>query len=469
MAAIVVSAWLFGGTRDWTVEVIRWLLLAMTALFVIGLLLRRRWPRVPWLVAVPSLFLLLLGWFMTANASRRFIPEVQLFVDAAQRFPGWPGFWDATLTLQPLLLMTGLLGALWVTCDLAANRQWRNLVWLTIAATGLSMMLLGLAQRFTDAPGIFWDPYRYVGETFFATFRYHANAGAYINLVLPFIVALAVRAFYREGAEKSRVFWTLSSFVTAACGFINVSRAANLVCALLLFGMAAWITAARLRTLRTRRILASVSIVLGLLAAAALMALSFGIDRAVGRWESNGFWDQERALNYELLVEEFIPATGWWGYGPGTFEPIFNPKRSTMGRQPQGIWAQAHSDILQTPVDYGWAGAAAWTILLGGALVSAALGARRRGRKPDETEILSMACAFALAGVSLHAFVDFPLQISSLQLYAMVIAGLAWGGAAPAERKDRKRQATAESARRPRTARPQANDADERQDKARPR
>jgi hypothetical protein len=38
-----------------------------------------------------------------------------------------------------------------------------------------------------------------------------------------------------------------------------------------------------------------------------------------------------------------------------------------------------------------------------------------------------MACAFALAGVSLHAFVDFPLQISSLQLYAVVIVGLGWG------------------------------------------
>jgi len=437
LASVVLSAWLFGGTRDWTIEVIRWLLLAMTALFAGGLLLRTRWPRVPLLVALPSLFLLLQGWFMHWNASRRFIPEVQLFVDAAQRLPGWPGFWDAALTRPSILLMTGLIGALWITCDLAANRQWRQRLWITIAATGLSMMLLGLAQRFTDASGIFWDPYRYVGETFFATFRYHANAGAYINLVLPFIVALAVRAFYREGAEKSRVFWTLASFVTAACGFINTSRAANLVCAVLLIGMASWIAAARLRTMRTRRILTAFAVSSGLIAAAALMALSFGIDRTVGRWERSGFWDQERALNYELLVSDFIPAAGWWGYGPGTFEQIFNPKRSTMGRQPQGIWAQAHSDILQTPVDYGWAGAAAWTVIIGGALVSAALAARRRGCSPDEHEILSMACAFALAGVSLHAFVDFPLQISSLQFYTVVIAGLAWGIAVPQPRNRR--------------------------------
>jgi hypothetical protein len=426
LASIVLSAWLFGGTRDWTVEVIRWLLLAMTALFVIGLVLRFRWPRVPWFVVLPSFFLLLQGWFMFWNAGRRFIPSLQMFVGVPQPLPGWPGFWDAELALPPVLLMTGLLGALWVTCDLASNRQWRQRVWITLALTGVGIMLLGLAQRFTDAPGIFWNPYRYTGEFFFATFRYHANAGAYINLVLPFIVALAVRAFCHEGAEKSRVFWMLAAFVTAACGFINTSRAANLVCALLLLGMAAWIAAARLRTLRNRRILAFVSIILGLVAASALMALSFGIDRTIGRWERSGFWDAERALNYEMLVEQFIPESGWWGHGPGTFQAVFDKRRQAAG-QTYGVWAQAHSDILQTPVDYGWAGAAAWTILIGGAVLAAAFGARRRGRQLDDTEILSMACVFALAGISIHAFVDFPLQISSLQLYTMIIAGLAWG------------------------------------------
>ena len=253
-------------------------------------------------------------------------------------------------------------------------------------------------------------------------------------MVLPFIVALAVRSFYREGAEKSRVFWTLASFVTAGCVFINTSRAANLVGALLLIGMTAWIAAARLSTLRSRRILATVSIVLGLLAAAALLAVSFGIDRTVGRWERSGFWDKERALNYEMLVEEFIPESGWWGHGPGTFQAVFDKRRQAV-RKTYGVWAQAHSDILQTPVDYGWAGAAAWTVIIGGALVSAASGARRRGRRPDEHEILSMACAFALAGISLHAFVDFPLQISSLQLYTIIIAGLAWGMAFPRSRE----------------------------------
>ena len=429
LASIVLSAWLFGGTRDWTVEVIRWLLLAMTALFLIGLVLRRRWPRVPWLVALPSLFLLLQGWFMLLNASRRFVQPNDLFVNIPQHFPGWPGVWDADLTRPSILLMTGLLGALWVTCDLAANRQWRHRVWVTIAATGLSMVVLGLAQRFTEAPGIFWYPYRYVGESFFATFRYHANAGAYINLVLPFIVALAVRAFYREGAEKGRVFWTLAALVTAASGFINVSRAANVICALLLIGMLTWIFSARLHSLRSRRLLTAGAGSLLIIGATAILSVSFGVDRTLTRWEQS--WDSlfndNRYQVYEVLINGAIQASGWWGQGPGTFVRVFNIHREQLGSPVKGWWINAHSDILQTPVDYGWAGAAAWTLILGGALIVAALGARRRGRKPDETEVLSMACAFALAGVSLHAFVDFPLQISSLQLYAVVIVGLGWG------------------------------------------
>ena len=34
---------------------------------------------------------------------------------------------------------------------------------------------------------------------------------------------------------------------------------------------------------------------------------------------------------------------------------------------------------------------------------------------------------FSLAGVMLHALVDFPLQIASLQLYTMLVAGILWG------------------------------------------
>jgi len=48
-----------------------------------------------------------------------------------------------------------------------------------------------------------------------------------------------------------------------------------------------------------------------------------------------------------------------------------------------------------------------------------------RGR--SDSALLASGCAFALAGVMLHAIVDFPLQIASLQLFTILLAGLSWG------------------------------------------
>jgi hypothetical protein len=43
------------------------------------------------------------------------------------------------------------------------------------------------------------------------------------------------------------------------------------------------------------------------------------------------------------------------------------------------------------------------------------------------TSILMAACGFSLGGVMLHAMVDFPLQIASLQLTTLLVAAILWG------------------------------------------
>jgi hypothetical protein len=426
LANIVLAAWLYGGTREWTREWVAWLLVGNTGLFVLGLLCRWKVPRIPWAPALAGIFLLGQGWVLTWNAERIFLKTAEVFVPRPLRpIPEWAGFLEQSLVFPNMVLATGLLGAFAIACDLAANRVWRDRLWITLAGTGLSLVVLGLAQRFTEAPAIFWETDRNIGQTFFAVFRYHANAGAFLNLVLPLMAGLALRFFVRGGSEGARVFWTLAALTTAAAGFVNVSRAANVICAVLIAAMGAWGCWVAVRR-RGWAMMAAAALVAG---ACVVLAFSFGLEKTLLRWEL-GFWketpaDTGRYRAYEIIVQSALPAAGPFGSGPGSFEPVFNLHRAKTGSPLEGRWDKAHSDALQTLMEWGWAGAAAWAVILTGGFARAVWLGMRKGSA--ESRILPAVCAFSLAGVMVHALVDFPLQIASIQLFTVLIAGLAWG------------------------------------------
>lgn len=421
---IVLAVWLYGGTREWTREWVAWLLLGNTGLFLIGVACRLKLPRVPALAMAAVVFLLAQGGFMAWNARRQFLNGVGVFVERTQPMPGWPGFSDLAMVMPSLWLTAGLLGAFCIACDMASSPEWRRRLWVALAGTGLSIVVLGLAQRFTSAQDIFWGLETFRGPTFFAVYRYHANAGAFINLVLPLQVALAVRALRTDGAESARVFWSLGAFVTAAAGFVNVSKAANVICLLLIVAMAVWFGTNGFRSGGARiwlPVLLSILVVVG-------VAVSFGLEKTFDRWENlvgvlNSEAKDSRLQAYEIIVQGALPDAGWWGFGPGTFEKVFDLYRAALGSSLVGRWDKAHSDALQTPMEWGWAGASAWVLLLGGGFFKALVATRGRS---DES-LLAAAAALALAGVMIHALMDFPLQIASLQIFTLVIAGLCWG------------------------------------------
>ena len=127
--------------------------------------------------------------------------------------------------------------AFWVAADLSAHERWRSRFWLVLSLTGVSIVILGLAQRLTSAPGIFWRTDLDCGPSFFATYRYHANAGAFINIVFPLVAARCVAAFRRESGELARPFWFLAMIAVLVSAFVNVSRAASVItlCLFILF------------------------------------------------------------------------------------------------------------------------------------------------------------------------------------------------------------------------------------------
>jgi O-antigen ligase len=120
----------------------------------------------------------------------------------------------------------------------------------------------------------------------------------------------------------------------------------------------------------------------------------------------------------------------WFGFGPGTFRVIFPYYTSGLGPGIEGIWRFLHEDYLQTLLEWGWLGSMLWGLLFFGGIFVAVKNLRTPGRTPEwlprYRRLLPM-IVLALVGIALHALVDFPLQIASLQLYVAVYLGICWG------------------------------------------
>ena len=134
-----------------------------------------------------------------------------------------------------------------------------------------------------------------------------------------------------------------------------------------------------------------------------------------------------------------LPDAGAFGFRPGTFRAAFPGYQSTYdfgGREVPEFWKsyswlQAHNDYLQTIIEWGYLGALMWAVLFYGALWRAGVILRKSLVAPGRDGALLMAgcIILALAGTLLQAFVDFPLQIPSIQLYVAVLLGICWSGA----------------------------------------
>jgi hypothetical protein len=427
LGALFLAPWVYGATPQWVVSELVDLLAAILVLWLGGAALRRMPPAIPRTLLYCVAVILAAGWFMALNPHFRDAGNYT-FVAVRAPIPWLPGTVDGQTSRHMMERVTCLLGATCFVCDLSGRRPWRRRIWYTVAITGITLVLFGLLQSAFAHPLFVWSK-QDVGVPYFATYYYHGNAGSFINLVLPFVAGLAILTLRRPDAHFSRAVWYPGFFICVAGAFVNLSRAAAVIAGLMCILLLVWqyIGQSSRELLPPRRVrVAYALLVIG--AVAGMVAFS-GWERPAQKWammKSQLNFENKRLVSTEVCLA-MLPDAGWHGFGPGTFALVFPHYSGPWADLIPGIWRYAHDDYLQTLIEWGWLSAPFWGVILFGAMAQLFVNWFKRRDWSTADRVLAFISGLALAGVSAHAAVDFPMQIASLQLYAGVCIGLGWG------------------------------------------
>jgi O-antigen ligase len=325
-----------------------------------------------------------------------------------------------------------LLGIILFVADLSQSDRWLLRLWYVIGLVGGSIAFLGLLQKATGTLMIFWlppPPYPVRVTTFFATYYYHGNAGAFLNLVWPLSAGLVIRAFTSGSHPWMRAMWTSVFLLTIAAVLANTSRMAQLVALLLMVAICV-----QFGPLLLRKLSGGKSVALAGALAIGLALVSFAqashFEQALARWQlrsehipSDARWQVSR------IAVRALPDAGLFGFGPGTFRVVFPTYNRSGSNQVPGTWRFLHQDYLQTLLEWGWIGGILWALLFFGGITVGIRSYKKHSRREwtPRRRVLQPLIIIALMGVALHALVDFPVQIESIQLYVATYLGLCWG------------------------------------------
>ena len=432
-AALVYAPWAYGGTTSASIQVINWLLLAGFTLWIIELIVSWRSPARPRLLLFLTCALIAIGGWMVFNAKSIYDSDFFIFVPLRNFAPPLTGSVDYTISAAWMIRGALLLGTILFVADLSQSNRWLLRLWYVIGLVGGSIACLGLLQKATGARMIFWQPPPPEAvrvTTFFATYYYHGNAGAFLNLVWPLTAGLVIRAFTHESHPWMRAMWMSVFLLTIAAVLANTSRMAQLVAFLLLVMISLQFGRLFLRKLsgghKSVALAGTLAIALALIA----VAQASHFEQALNRWQSasehipnDARWQASR------VALRALPDVGLFGFGPGTFRVVFPTYNIGSVNQAPGTWRFLHEDYLQTLLEWGWLGAILWALLFFGGITVGIRSYKEYARMEwtPRRRVLQPLAIIALIGVALHALLDFPLQIESIQLYVATYLGLCWG------------------------------------------
>src|SRR5213076_655018 len=296
-------------------------------LWAVELVVSRRTPQFPQLLFFLVVASVCVGGWMVFNAKSIYDPDFFVFVPLRNFASPLAGSIDYTISAAWIVRGTLLLGTILFVVDLSQSNRWLLRLWYVIGLVAGSIAFLGLLQKATGAQMIFWQPPpppQFGVSTFFATYYYHGNAGAFLNLAWPLSAGLVIRAFSKRPHPWMRAMWTSVFLLTIAAVLANTSRMAQLVAFLLLIMISLQFGRWFLRKLsgghKSVALAGTLAIALALIA----FAQASHFEQALNRWQlasehipNDARWQASR------VALRALPDVGLFGFGPGTFRVVF--------------------------------------------------------------------------------------------------------------------------------------------------
>jgi hypothetical protein len=410
----------YGCTRPEMLPALFILLAAAIVAGVASAAVERRLPAIPRTALVCSIVVLVQGWWLAWNP---------IFLSVVSAYGGevdTPLAKIHRLSVDSMTLTTVLLVTFLILCEIFNHSNLRRFVLLAAAASGVLISVIGIILKLGGDPltHYFWKPFEADWNNF-AFYRYHGNAGAFLNLVWPLILVFARRTYQPTISLGRKVLWTLAAVACGSALFLNASKAALVIGLLIL----PWPFLSRILRLERKSILflgvsTFVFIIVALLVSSQL-AQHAAFQRMTNVSEVSVSFDG-RVGAYDQYVNT-LPEVGFFGLGPGLFQVAFPYQTSPLGNVSVGLREYAHEDYLQTVLEWGWFGTLWWFLLVFGGLFRALRSYRRRDQFASKTDRhLILAAILGVCGTLAQAFIDFPLQIASTRLFFLVLLALCW-------------------------------------------
>ncbi len=375
-----------------------------------------------------------------------------------QPFPGLPGTTDRAEAFDRLSYILPCLGLIWGVRQLVISRpSWCQLIAKSIFWSGVTIGLIGIAQRSTGTSSILWLSALEQGlitKHFFATYRSPGIAACFLNVALAMGLPSVLNALRDDIEVKGfRAYYPMAYLLMNTAGVIILTCA--VITAGSKAGMALGVVTLFLFSFLNRRSIGKAlrdstsqmffgnkpierNIFIGaIICITVLLILTFA-----GLMSER--WSAAHTANYSSMTGriqaievmlKMMSDDGWGalGMGPGSFYPLFPYYSAKIDTIITGIWVYAHNDYLQTLVEWGSFGAGLFAACIAGGCLILAREILFHRKVHSKRRFIHLRCyLIAMVIFLVHATIEFPFQIESLAVIFSIMLGVAW--AAPSLR-----------------------------------